>query len=92
MKTRLKTFVKKHTRGCTLLVTCIMLVSFLALGVIASVREPVLSIPCLILVALSLYSLGRIKEVCVPSLDDLQDAFNGLRFDEVDYDDQTNND
>lgn len=92
MKKRLKTFVKNHAKGCTLLVTCILLASFLALGVIASVREPVVSIPCLILVSLSLYALGRIKEVCVPSLDDLQDAFNGFTFDEVDYDNQTNND
>lgn len=92
MKIRLKAFVKNHAKGCTLFVTCIMLVAFLILGVVASIREPVVCIPCLLLVSLSLYALGRIKEVCVPSLDDLQDAFNGLRFDEVDYDDQTSND
>lgn len=86
MKSKITNFLKKHSKGVTLAVTSLLLVAFLVLGIVATIREPVICAPCLLLVALCLYVLGRIKEICAPSLEDLQNAFNGLNFDEVTYD------
>lgn len=86
MKSKITNYVKKHSKGVTLAVTSLLLVAFLVLGIVATIREPVICAPCLLLIALCLYVLGRIKEICTPSLEDLQNAFNGLNFDEVTYD------